>query len=53
MRVVGLPEGLLGTSEISAETLEEAFENYPDLSEIQTKLTLDGDILRGFAPCDG
>lgn len=49
----GLPEGITGLSKVKADSIEQVFCMYPALSEIRSKVTVDGNILRGFSACDG
>ncbi|WP_156790784.1 hypothetical protein [Pseudomonas azotoformans] len=52
----GLPEGLIGKSELESETLESAFEEYPVLELFQHEIEqVSGGACnaRSFRACDG
>ena len=49
----GLAEGLVGCSEIQAQSAEEIFEQNPLLAENRSKLSVNGTTISGYAPCDG
>jgi len=52
-RLLGLPEAVVGRSVVQAETLEDLFRRYPELARIRGKLTVEGQVIRGYEPCDG
>lgn len=49
----GLAEGLLGASTVMAHSVNEVFANNPALAAVRDKLVINGNIISGFAPCDG
>ena len=49
----GLPEGIVGRSEVQARSLEDLFATYPELAAVRDRLQIDGSTVRGFMPCIG
>jgi hypothetical protein len=49
----GLAEGLAGTDSVQAENIDALFGMFPALAAVQSKLTIEGNLIRGFAACDG
>ena len=53
IKLVGLPEGLVGASTVHADSVDDVFRRYPQLEAIRAKLTVESGRIVGFAPCDG
>lgn len=49
----GLPEGIIGKSTISLKSITELFKIHPALKVIENKLCIEGNVIGGFAACDG
>lgn len=49
----GIAEGITGQSTVTADSFKDLLNRYPALRNIEDKLTLDGNVVNGFAPCDG
>lgn len=49
----GLAEGITGVSTVLAVSVKEVFVLFPSLAAVKDKLTIDGNTIKGFAPCDG
>lgn len=49
----GLAEGLTGHTNVVATSIEEVYQRFPALATHRDKLTVNGDTIKGFAPCDG
>jgi len=49
----GIAEGILGRSSAQAASFQDLLSRHPELDAVREKLILDGNIIKGFAPCDG
>lgn len=49
----GLPEGLVGASSVKASSVDELFKEHSCLEEVRYKLSIEGNVISGFASCDG
>ncbi|QTH41191.1 hypothetical protein J4772_27100 [Cohnella sp. LGH] len=49
----GLPEGIVGHSNVQANSFEELLNKYPQLANVKEKISVAGNVVSGFASCDG
>ena len=49
----GLAEGMTGHSRVTAPSAEAVFAMFPALETVRHKIDVKGDIISGFAACDG
>lgn len=49
----GIAEGVVGKSSVLARSLDDLFNRYPSLSNVKSKIKIQGNCLIGFAACDG
>lgn len=49
----GLPEGLTGCSLVLATCADDVFTRFPALKAVRSKLTVVGNLISGYAACDG
>ncbi|MBC8947352.1 hypothetical protein [Xenorhabdus indica] len=52
-KLFGLAEGLIGKSTVQAESIDDLFKKYNPLSDIRNKVTIQGNKVIAFMPCDG
>lgn len=53
VRLRGLAEGIVGKSSMQARSVEDVFASVPALASVRSKLTVRGNVISGFAACDG
>ncbi|MEK7554844.1 MAG: hypothetical protein AAB518_02580 [Patescibacteria group bacterium] len=49
----GIAEGLTGRSFVVALSLDEIFQQFPELRQAQNKLSITDNVISGFCACDG
>ncbi len=49
----GIAEGMVGSSSVTARSIDDVFTRFPVLQGIRAKLTVSGNTISGFAACDG
>jgi hypothetical protein len=53
IKLVGLPEALVGRCFVKANSVNEVFEIFPILKFYVLKLKISKKEIKGFLPCDG
>lgn len=49
----GIAEGMVGQSQVSARSVKHLLEKFPELKAISSKIHIKGDLISGYAACDG
>lgn len=49
----GIAEGVVGLSSVMANNIKDVYTKFPELKEIERKLSVNGGMIEGFSPCDG
>ncbi|EOV0103112.1 TPA: hypothetical protein RQJ47_001009 [Vibrio vulnificus] len=52
-RLKGIAEGIVGASTVSAGSIDDVFEKYPELKTVRDKLDISGKTITGISACDG